>query len=197
MKLKLLLCFIIIIGTFLDSFAQLTPTTYRSKNHVDLPEREVKKLTLIELEARGKKFPPSYLLGMRNDNMILATDISKGFREEANFVKSEVNLKKYDRLTMLNRKEKHTKMAFWGAIFGAAGYYLVQRQAVPKSYEVRNKVLLGQEPNNGVAEGIIGGIIGAGLGIIIGRYSAKRKINLRNNRHKAVRKLKEFSFYED
>jgi hypothetical protein len=181
----------------LQSNAQLkTKTYYKSKNQIDLKPREIKKLTFVQLEGNGKRFPDSYLLGMRDDNLILATDISRGFTEKANFVKSEVDLNKYDYLTIVNRKMKYKKMALWGAIVGAIGYYFAQKHAKPTDWEVRNKTLLGQSPNNGIAEGIIGGITGIGLGIIIGSELAKKRINLKGQRRTVARKLKKFNFYQ-
>lgn len=176
------------------SFAQVK--RYQSKNKLKLKPKEIKKLTFIQLEGGDKKFPDSYLLGMRDNNLILATDIANKWQDNSLFVKSEINLKYYDHLVMVNRKEKHRKMAIWGAIFGAAGYYYAQQKALPTPFEVRNKSILGQPTNNGRIEGIMGAITGAGLGLIIGNQLAKRRINLRKNNTKAVRKLKEFSFYD-
>ena len=73
---------------------------------------------------------------------------------------------------------------------------LYRKKAVPTPYEVRNKSILGQPTNNGRIEGIMGAITGVGFGMIIGSHLAKRKINLKKNNTKAVRKLKEFSFYD-
>jgi len=195
-KLPFLLTLSLSILFIVSGYSQLSTTEYRSRNKVDIKPKEIKKLTFIQLEGRNeKKFPDSYLLGMRDDNLILATDISSGFRDKANYVKAEVNLKNYDYLTMVNRKEKFKKMAIWGSIFGALGYYFVQKNSKPSPYEARNKIILGQPVNNGVAEGIMGGITGAGFGIIIGAQLARKRINLKNQSRKAVRKLKEFSFY--
>lgn len=177
-----------------NSFAQVK--SYQSKNKLKLKPREIKKLTFIQLEGGDKKFPDSYLLGMRDNNLILATDIAEKWADKSLYVKSEVNLKFYDHLLMVNRKEKIRKMGIWGAIFGAAGYYFVQKKAVPTPYEVRNKSILGQPTNNGRIEGIMGAVTGAGFGMIIGSHLAKRKINLKKNNTRAVRKLKEFSFYD-
>ena len=194
---KELLYFTLIIACCcysINNFAQVQ--RYQSKNKLKLKPKEIKKLTFIQLEGGEKKFPDSYLFGMRDDNLILATDIATKWSDKSLFVKSEVNIKKYDYLVMLNRKEKHRKMAIWGAIFGAAGYYIFQKEAIPTPYETRNKSILGQPTNNGRIEGIIGAITGAGFGIIIGNQLAKRRVNLRKQRTKAVRKLKEFSFYD-
>jgi len=169
---------------------------YQNKNKLKLKPKEIKKLTFIQLEGGDKKFPDSYLLGMRDNNLILATDIAENWMDKSLYVKSEVNLKYYDYLTMVNRKEKHRKMAIWGAIFGTVGYYFAQKKALPTAYEVRNKSILGQPINNGRIEGIMGAITGAGFGIIIGNQLAKRRINLKRQNSKAVRKLKEFSFYD-
>ena len=169
---------------------------YQSKNELNLKPAEIKKLTFIELRGKNKRFPDSYLLGMRDDNLILATDIADKWMDNSLYVKSEINLKHYDYLTMVNRKEKIRKTAIWGAIFGAIGYFVTQRQSQATSFEVRNKLILGQEPNNGVIEGIMGGITGVGFGIIVGSQLAKRRINLKRQKTKAVRKLQEFSFYD-
>ena len=192
--------FLLIFGVFsIDGYAQeAKKKIYQSKNELNLKPKEIKKLTMIQLEGKDeKKFPDSYLLGMRDERLILATDIATNWTDKSLYVKSEVNLRNYTHLTMLNRKEKHRKMAIWGAIFGAAGYYFVQSNAAPTEREARNKILLGQDTNNGVIEGVIGGITGAGFGMIVGRFLAKRRINLRKHRTKAVRKIKEFSFYDD
>lgn len=177
-----------------NNFAQVK--RYQNKNKLKLKPKEIKKLTFIQLEGGDKKFPDSYLLGMRDNNLILATDIAENWSDKSLFVKSEVNLKYYDHLTMVNRKEKLRKMGIWGAIFGAAGYYFVQKKALPTPYEVRNKRILGQPINNGRVEGIMGAITGAGFGMIIGNQLAKRRMNLKRQNTKAVRKLKEFSFYD-
>ncbi len=177
-----------------DSFAQVQ--RYQSKNKLKLKPREIKKLTFIQLQGGDKQFPDSYLLGMRDNNLILATDIAQKWSDKSLFVKSEVNLKYYDHLLMVNRKEKLRKMGIWGAIFGAAGYFFAQKKALPTPYEVRNKSILGQPTNNGRIEGIMGAITGVGFGMIIGNQLAKRRINLKRNNTKAVRKLKEFSFYD-
>lgn len=196
MKKKLLYFALMIAccGYSISSFAQTQ--RYQSKNKLKLKPKEIKKLTFIQLEGGEKKFPDSYLLGMRDNNLILATDIATKWSDKSLFVKSEVNLKYYDYLFMLNRKEKHRKMAIWSAIFGAAGYYIAQKKALPTPYEVRNKSILGQPTNNGRIEGVIGAITGVGFGMIIGNQLAKRRINLKKQRTKAVRKLKEFSFYD-
>ena len=109
-----------------NSFAQIK--SYQSKNKLKLKPKEIKKLTFIQLEGGDKHFPDSYLLGMRDNNLILATDIAQKWSDKSLFVKSEVNLKFYDQLLMVNRKEKLRKMGIWGAIFGAAGYYFVQKK---------------------------------------------------------------------
>ena len=194
---KKLLYFTLIIACCCYSVSSFAQTKrYQSKNKLKLKPKEIRKLTFIQLEGGEKKFPDSYLLGMRDNNLILATDIAQKWSDKSLYVKSEVNLKFYDHLVMLNRKEKHRKMAIWGAIFGAAGYYFARKKALPTPFEVRNKTLLGQPTNNGVIEGVMGGITGAGFGLIIGTHLAKRRINLRKQRTKAVRKLKEFSFYD-
>jgi len=194
---KNLLYFTLMIACCCYSVSNFAQTKrYQSKNKLKLKPKEIKKLTFIQLQGGDKTFPDSYLLGMRDDNLILATDIATDWAEKSLFVKSEVNLKYYDHLIMVNRKEKHRKMAIWGAIFGAAGYYFARNKALPEPFEVRNKTLLGQPTNNGRIEGIMGGITGAGFGMIIGAYLAKRKISLKKQRTKAVRKLKEFSFYD-
>lgn len=187
-------CCYSVIGVAQSNTKKVKP--YQSKNKLKLKPKEIKKLTFIQLEGRDKKFPDSYLLGMRDNNLILATDIAEKWTDKSLFVKSEVNLKYYDHLTMVNQKEKHRKMAIWGAIFGAVGYYVTQKQSQATSFELRNKTILGQPPHNGVIEGIMGGITGAGFGIIIGSQLAKRRINLKRQKTKAVRKLKEFSFYD-
>ncbi len=187
-------CCYSIIGVAQNTAKKVKP--YQSKNKLKLKPKEIKKLTFIQLEGKDKKFPDSYLLGMRDNNLILATDIAEKWTDKSLFVKSEVNLKHYDYLTMVNQKEKHRKMAIWGAIFGAVGYYVAQKESQATSFELRNKTILGQAPNNGVIEGIMGGITGAGFGIIIGTQLAKRRVNLKRQKTKAVRKLKEFSFYD-
>ena len=58
----------------INSFAQTK--RYQSKNKLKLKPKEIKKLTFIQLEGGDKKFPDSYLLGMRDNNLILATDIA-------------------------------------------------------------------------------------------------------------------------
>ncbi len=201
MKRKLLL-FTLIISCCCYSvigFAQTKTENgkaYRSKNKLKLKPKEIKKLTFIQLEGRDKKFPDSYLLGMRDNNLILATDIAEKWTDKSLYVKSEINLKYYDHLTMVNQKEKHRKMAIWGAVFGAAGYYFAQKKSQATPFELRNKTILGQPPHSGIIEGIMGGITGVGFGIIIGTQLAKRRINLKSQKTKAVRKLKEFSFYD-
>ena len=196
---KKLLYFVLVLACCcyaVSNYAQ-TKNRYQSNNQLKLKPKEIKKLTFIQLEGKNdKKFPDSYLLGMRDDNVILATDIAEKWTDKSLFVKSEINLKYYDHMVLLNRKEKHRKMAIWGAIFGALGYHFVKNKAIPSPAEVRNKTLLGQPINNGVIEGIMGGITGAGFGIIVGTQLAKRRINLKRQRTKAVRKLKEFSFYD-
>ena len=180
----------------ITSFGQLETSTYVSKNNLKLKPKEIKKLTFIQLEGKDKKFPDSYLLGMRDDKLILATDIAQKWQDKTLFVKSEIDIRYYDYLTMVNRKEKHRKMAIWGAIFGAAGYYIAQKKSQPTSWEVRNKSLLSQPRNKGYVEGVMGAITGAGFGMIIGHQLAKRRVNLKKQKRKAVRKLKEFSFYD-
>lgn len=201
MKRKLLLftlifscCCYSILGVAQTSEKKTKP--YQSKNKLKLKPKEIKKLTFIQLEGKDKKFPDSYLLGMRDNNLILATDIAENWADKTLFVKSEINLKHYDYLTMVNRKEKHRKMAIWGAIFGAVGYYVAQKESQATPFELRNKTILGQPPNRGIIEGVMGGITGAGFGIIIGSHLAKRRINLKRQKTKAVRQLKEFSFYD-
>lgn len=176
--------------------AQTKAKPYHSNNQLKLKPKEIKKLTFIQLQGKDKMFPDSYLLGMRDNNLILATDIARQWTDKTLFVKSEVNLKNYDYLTMINRGEKHRKMAIWGAVFGAVGYYIAQKNSQPTAYEVRNKTILGQPTNSGVMEGIMGGITGVGFGMIIGGQLAKRRVNLNRQKTKAVRKLKEFSFYD-
>lgn len=187
-------CCYSVLGVAQSRTKKVSP--YQSKNKLKLKPKEIRKLTFIELQGKDKKFPDSYLLGMRDDNLILATDIADKWTDKSLFVKSEINLKNYDFLTMVNRKEKLRKMAIWGAIFGAVGYYVTQKQSQATPFELRNKTILGQTPNNGYIEGIMGGITGAGFGIIIGGQLAKRRINLKRQKTKAVRKLKEFSFYD-
>lgn len=201
MKIKLRLftliiscCCYSVIGVAQSSPKRVKP--YQSKNKLKLKPKEIKKLTFIQLEGKDKKFPDSYLLGMRDNNLILATDIAEDWRDKTLFVKSEINLKNYDYLTMVNRKEKHRKMAIWGAIFGAAGYYFAQQKSQATPFELRNKTILGQPPHRGIVEGVIGGITGAGFGIIIGSHLARRRISLKRQKTKAVRQLKEFSFYD-
>jgi len=150
---------------------QVGQKNYKSKNVIDLKPNEIRKLTLIQLEKGAKRFPDSYLLGLRDGNLILATDISS-WMEDPLFVKSEISLKNYDYLTMLERKEKLKKTALFSALLGAGGYWLVNRNAKPTPFEARNKILLGQKPNSGVLESLIGGVTGVALGIIIGRFAA-------------------------
>lgn len=199
MKRKLLLFTLIVSCCSLMVTAQNNSrksTAYQSKNKLKLKPKEIKKLTFIELEGKDKRFPDSYLLGMRDNNLILATDIASGWTDKTLFVKSEINLKHYDYLTMVNRKEKLKKMALWGAIFGAVGYYITQKQSQATPFELRNKNILGQPPHKGFIEGAMGGVTGVGFGFIIGAQLAKRRINLKRQKTKAVRKLKEFSFYD-
>ncbi len=172
---------------------QVGQKNYKSKNVIDLKPNEIRKLTLIQLEKGAKRFPDSYLLGLRDGNLILATDISS-WMEDPLFVKSEISLKNYDYLTMLERKEKLKKTALFSALLGAGGYWLVNRNAKPTPFEARNKILLGQKPNSGVLESLIGGVTGVALGIIIGRFAAKKKVSLKNQK-KVIRRLEQVNFY--
>ncbi len=177
----------------LPLMGQITQKNYKSNNVVDLKPSKIRKLTFIQLEKGEKKFPDSYLLGLRDDNLILATDISS-WVEDPLFVKSEISLKNYDYLTMLERKEKVKKMALFSALLGAGGYWLVNQNSKPTAFEARNKILLGQKPNSGVLESVIGGVTGVALGIIIGRFVAKKRISLKNQK-KVVRRLEQVNFY--
>jgi len=174
-------------------FGQLKQKKYKSSNIVDLKPREIRKLTFIELVKGEKKFPDSYLLGLRDDNLILATDISS-WVDDPLFVKSEIALKNYDHLIILERHTKMKKMALWGALLGAGGYWLVNKNSKATPLELRNKTLLGQKPNNGIIESVIGGVTGFALGTIIGRHLAKKKISVKNQQ-RVIRQLKEVSFY--
>lgn len=192
MKIRILFLLLLSLPFFCINEAS---AQYKNKNKIELKPSQVRKLPFIQLEKGDKKFPDSYLLGMRDDNLILATDIS-GWGEKTFYVKSEINLKNYDYLMILDRKRKHKNMAIWGTICGGLGYFIAQKASQPTSYEVRNKTLLGQRTNSGVAEGLIGGITGVGFGILIGSEIAKVRINLSGSNRKTVRKLKEFNFYE-
>ena len=190
---KILCCSLFVIYNIIFSTTLLGQLSYTSKNVVNLKPKEVRKLTLIQLEKGEKKFPDSYLLGLKDDKLILATDISK-WVEDPLFVKSEIPLKNYDYLTMLERKQKHKKRAIFATLLGVGGFWLVQKNSKATPFEVRNKTLLGQKPNNGLIESLIGGVTGVGLGIIIGTHLAKNRMKIKNQK-RIVRQLQEVSFY--
>lgn len=166
---------------------------FKSRNVVDLKPSKIRGLTLVQLEKGEKKFPDSYLLGLRNDKLIVATEISS-LMDDALFVKSEVSLFKYDYLTMLDPRVQRRKSLIWGTVLGAGSYWLVNQNLRSKPIEARQRIFLGQRADSDFIVSVIGGITGAALGSIIGRHLAKRKINLRSEK-KILRQLKEVSFY--
>ena len=191
------ICFMkkqLLIITLIFAFLMGSISIFAQKNEVKLKPREIRKLALVELEANGKKFPDSYLLGMRDDKMILLTDISRKWKNPL-FVKSEITLTNYEYLTLTTRREKRKQIAIWGTIFGGLGYYIGKKYAQPTKDEVRNKLLLGQDSNRGIMEGVLGAITGAAFGSILGTHIAKKKMSLKAEHRQAIRKLKEFSYH--
>ena len=83
----------------------------------------------------------------------------------------------------------------WGAILGAASFAVVQGATQTKSYErTVSKAVLGQKEHKGYIEGVIAGVTGFGAGMIIGQTLAKRKFNLKSQKRKAMKDLREFSY---
>jgi len=167
--------------------------TFKSRNVVDLKPNKIRGLTLVQLEKGKKKFPDSYLLGLRDDKLILATEISS-LMNEALFVKSEISLFKYDYLTILDPKVQRRKSLIWGTLLGAGSYWWINQNLRSKPLEARQRVFLGQRADSDFIVSLIGGITGAALGSVIGRHLAKRKINLRSEK-RILRQLREVSFY--
>jgi len=155
---------------------------------------EVKQLSTVQLIKGEKKFPESYLYGMKGDSLILLTDIS-GWNEKTVYAKSKISIAGYDELLVSSRADRRRKSVLWGTLIGGVSFALAQRNAKANSSERSvGKNLLGQALNQGYIEGTIAGVTGFGIGMIIGQWTAKRKINLRKQQRRALRDLREFSY---
>jgi gas vesicle protein len=97
-----------------------------------------------------------------------------------------------DRITVISRKRKLQTNLIGAAIGGAAGY-LVGRQLRPDGLRQANIELISQPPQNGFIEPILGGIIGAGLGTVIGDLFTPVQIeNVNKNPREAAKKLRSY-----
>jgi hypothetical protein len=172
------------------SFAQITLNSYfNNKSQIPLQDLDISNLPLIKIEKDGQQFPDSYLLGVKDKNLVVATNIFNNETKEAYFVKSEVQFYKCDYLTLIDKKVKFKKMLTWGLILGTVGYFFSKKLATSSKWDPINRILAGEEPSNGVTEGIIGGLAGFSVGIIIGGEMAKKRINVKELKHNDLHHL--------
>ena len=190
---KLIAVLLLVIGFATTNTAQNKLFNFQDK-YFGLSKMQIKQLSTVQLIKGEKKFPESYLYGMKGDSLILLTDISE-WNEKSLFAKSKISTAKYDELVVSSKADRRRKSVLWGTLIGAASFAIAQKASRTHNGERSvGKRVLGQAAHNGYIEGTIAGVTGFGIGMIIGQAVAKRKINLRTQKRKALRELREFSY---
>lgn len=156
--------------------------------------RDIKKLTIIDLHAQDKSFPTSYLYGMSGDNLVLLTDVSS-WKEDPIYARSKIRIQNYEYMMVTSRKERIKNSLIWGTIVGSLSFYLSRELTRTQPGDLSTtQMITGQNGNNGVMPGLIGGITGFGIGIAIGQHLSKRKIDLKSQKTQGLRYLREFNY---
>lgn len=178
--------FFYVICCITPSLGQLKPSSLKPK--------EIKKLSKVEVVMNGKKLPESRLYGIRESNLVVLMDIAPE-KASAIYVEKEIPLDSYDYLIVSSKKNKVKQSLIWGLAIGGLSYF-VGKKAGQSDAEVLHPLQqkLKQKPNSGHIEGIGLGIIGGGLGILLGRQFSKKKIDLKVQQMKTLKKLDAFHF---
>ena len=159
----------------------------------EMKNKDIRKLSKIHLFRGDKAYPESFLKAVRNDSLLLYTSL---YHKDSGlfFTDAIVDFNNFDRATIINKKKRIRNTVLASASMGLASFFITKH--LTKADPSRAFISPGTDPrvnrplNSGNTEGVLAGVIGAGVGLIIGEKFFKTRIDLRKDRRKAKRLIK-------
>ncbi|MDG2448947.1 MAG: hypothetical protein P8M34_04900 [Saprospiraceae bacterium] len=156
----------------------------------EISKKQIRKLSKIHLFSGKKAYSESFLKGIRGDSLSLYTPL---YHEQSGlfYTPSKVDFNNFDRATIINKRSRIRNVVVAATTLGVASFFATK--AIAKAGPGRRFVAPGIDPrvnrplNSGNIEGIMAGVIGAGLGMLIGEKFFKKNINFNEDRRKAKR----------
>ena len=128
---------------------------------------EVARMPIVLIDLLEKSYPRSHLEKVNNSSIVIVNRSIHRHTLRPMYFSGDVSFDQISRITIISQKRKWKTNLIGAAIGGAAGY-LVGRQLRPDRIRRANIELISQPAQNGFIEPILGGILGAGLGAVIG-----------------------------
>lgn len=179
-KLYILLACMFVISI---SFAQRTALNSRPDG--------LGKMPIVFLEVNNKFYPKSYLARVNNTSIMLINKTMHRNTWEDMYFKGSVDLKDVNRIMIVDRKKKWRNNLVGALLGGAAGYF-VGNLLKPGQLRQNNIELIGQPPQNGFVEPILGTLVGASVGMIVGdRLTPVTIEHVNRNPERSARQIRE------